>query len=60
VNAPTPAGAARRDTDLVRKKAAMVGSHNWSNEGVATNRDANLIFHDRQIAEYLAEIFDDD
>jgi phosphatidylserine/phosphatidylglycerophosphate/cardiolipin synthase-like enzyme len=47
-------------TIIVDKKVAMVGSHNWSNEGVATNRDASLIFHDQEIAEYLAEVYDDD
>jgi phosphatidylserine/phosphatidylglycerophosphate/cardiolipin synthase-like enzyme len=46
-------------TIIVDKKVAMVGSHNWSNEGVAANRDASLIFHDQEIAEYLAEIYDD-
>jgi phosphatidylserine/phosphatidylglycerophosphate/cardiolipin synthase-like enzyme len=38
----------------------MFGSHNWSNEGVRTNRDASLIFDDPQIAAYLAEIYDYD
>jgi len=38
----------------------MFGSHNWSNEGVKTNRDASLIFYDREIAEYLAEVYDYD
>jgi PLD-like domain len=47
-------------TIIVDDKTAMVGSHNWSNEGVAANRDASLIFFDPEIAEYLAGVFDDD
>ena len=47
-------------TIIVDGETAMVGSHNWSNEGVAANRDASLIFFDREIAEYLTGVFDDD
>ena len=42
------------------KSVVMFGSHNWSNEGVKTNRDASLIFKDKEIAEYLAEVYDYD
>ncbi len=45
---------------IVDKSVVMFGSHNWSNEGVKTNRDASLIFKDKQIAEYLAEVYDYD
>ena len=38
----------------------MFGSHNWSNEGVKTNRDASLIFDDEEIAQYLAKVYDYD
>jgi len=38
----------------------MFGSHNWSNEGVKTNRDASLIFYDEEIAQYLAQAYDYD
>ena len=38
----------------------MFGSHNWSNEGVKTNRDASLIFDDPEIAAYLAGVYDYD
>ena len=38
----------------------MFGSHNWSNEGVKTNRDASLIFDDEEIAAYLAKVYDYD
>ena len=44
-------------TIIVDRRAAMVGSHNWSNEGVSTNRDATLIFFDEEIADYLARIY---
>jgi hypothetical protein len=45
---------------IVDKSVVMFGSHNWSNEGVKTNRDASLIFYDKEIAEYLAEVYDYD
>ncbi|MGB7976924.1 MAG: phospholipase D-like domain-containing protein [Roseiarcus sp.] len=45
---------------IVDKSIVMFGSHNWSNEGVKTNRDASLIFDDKEIAEYLAEVYDYD
>lgn len=47
-------------TIIVDGKIVMFGSHNWSNEGVKTNRDASLIFDDQEIAEYLAQVFDYD
>jgi hypothetical protein len=45
---------------IVDGKVAMLGSHNWSNEGVSTNRDASLIFFDEEIARYLARIYEHD
>jgi hypothetical protein len=45
---------------IVDGKVVMFGSHNWSNEGVKTNRDASLIFDDEEIAAYLAEVYDYD
>ena len=45
---------------IVDKSVVMFGSHNWSNEGVKTNRDASLIFNDKEIAEYLAQVYDYD
>src|SRR6202453_1439933 len=45
---------------IVDTSVVMFGSHNWSNEGVKTNRDASLIFDDKEIAEYLAEVYDYD
>jgi PLD-like domain len=52
--------ACHNKTILVDGKVALFGSHNWSNEGVKTNRDASLIFFDREVAEYLGEVFDYD
>jgi len=45
---------------IVDKSVVMFGSHNWSNEGVKTNRDASLIFKDKEIGEYLAQVYDYD
>lgn len=52
--------ACHNKTIIVDGAVVMFGSHNWSNEGVKTNRDASLIFYDKEIAEYLAEVFDYD
>ena len=45
---------------IVDKSVVMFGSHNWSNEGVKTNRDASLILKDKEVAEYLAQVYDYD
>jgi PLD-like domain len=45
---------------LVDSKFAVVGSHNWTNEGTTYNRDASLLFDDVQIAQYLESVFDHD
>lgn len=52
--------ACHNKTIIVDGKIVVFGSHNWSNEGVKTNRDASLIFDDAEIAAYLAEIYDYD
>ena len=52
--------ACHNKTIIVDGKVVMFGSHNWSNEGVKTNRDASLIFDDEEIAAYLAEVYDYD
>jgi phosphatidylserine/phosphatidylglycerophosphate/cardiolipin synthase-like enzyme len=41
-------------------KRVLIGSHNWSSLGVTLNRDASLIFDDTEIAQYFAEVFDED
>jgi hypothetical protein len=52
--------ACHNKTIIVDDEVALFGSHNWSNEGVKTNRDASLIFDDKEIAAYLGEVFDYD
>lgn len=45
---------------VVDGKRVLVGSHNWSSDGVSLNRDASLIFDDREIAGYFLAVFDED
>jgi hypothetical protein len=52
--------ACHNKTIIVDDSVVMFGSHNWSNEGVKTNRDASLLFDDADIAKYLAQVFDYD
>lgn len=52
--------ACHNKTIIVDGKTVVFGSHNWSNEGVKTNRDASLIFADQEIAAYLAQVYDYD
>jgi len=42
---------------IVDSKVVLVGSHNWTNQGVTSNRDASLIFHHPEIACYYERIF---
>ncbi|CCD95596.1 hypothetical protein BRAO375_450002 [Bradyrhizobium sp. ORS 375] len=52
--------ACHNKTIIIDGKTVVFGSHNWSNEGVKTNRDASLIFADPEIAAYLAQVYDYD
>jgi phospholipase D-like protein len=52
--------ACHNKTIIVDGKVVMLGSHNWSNEGVRTNRDASLLFDDEEIAAYLAQVYEHD
>ena len=52
--------ACHNKTIIVDRKTVLFGSHNWSNEGVLTNRDASLIFYDEEIADYLAKVYEYD
>ena len=45
---------------IVDGKRVLLGSHNWSGPGVTLNRDASLIFDDREVAEYYASAFEID
>jgi len=42
---------------VVDSKVVAVGSHNWSDEGTQTNRDATLIIHHPGAAQYFEKIF---
>jgi hypothetical protein len=52
--------ACHNKTIIVDGEVVLFGSHNWSNEGVRTNRDASLIFYDEEVAAYLAEVYEHD
>jgi hypothetical protein len=42
-------------------KHVVIGSHNFTNQGVTINRDASLIFYnDAEIAEYCRKVFEHD
>jgi 3-phenylpropionate/cinnamic acid dioxygenase small subunit len=41
-------------------KTVVVGSQNWSTEGVDSNRDASVAIQNPQMAAYWAKIFDND
>lgn len=45
---------------VVDRKRVLLGSQNWSNDGVSVNRDASLLFDDEALAEYFADIFEHD
>jgi phosphatidylserine/phosphatidylglycerophosphate/cardiolipin synthase-like enzyme len=45
---------------IVDGRRVLIGSHNWSQPGVTLNRDASLIFDDKEIAEYYSEAFEID
>lgn len=42
---------------IVDSKVVVVGSHNWSKQGVSENRDASLIFWNPDIAKYYEQVF---
>jgi phosphatidylserine/phosphatidylglycerophosphate/cardiolipin synthase-like enzyme len=45
---------------LVDSRWTLVGSHNWTNEGVLYNRDASLLFDNAQITAYFEKVLDHD
>lgn len=45
---------------IVDRKRVLLGSQNWSSDGVSVNRDASLLFDDEPLANYFADIFDHD
>jgi phosphatidylserine/phosphatidylglycerophosphate/cardiolipin synthase-like enzyme len=42
---------------VVDSKTVMLGSQNWSADGVLRNRDASLIIFDEEVAHYYEQIF---
>jgi hypothetical protein len=38
----------------------LIGSQNWSNDGVSVNRDASFLFDDAPLARYFGQIMDHD
>jgi hypothetical protein len=45
---------------IVDGKRILIGSHNWSKPGVTLNRDASLLFDDKEVAQYYTEAFEID
>lgn len=45
---------------VVDGRRILIGSHNWSTDGLTQNRDASLIFDDRQVAQYFLDVFEVD
>ncbi|MEO8575773.1 MAG: phospholipase D-like domain-containing protein, partial [Gemmatimonadales bacterium] len=45
---------------IVDRKRIVLGSQNWSNDGVSVNRDASLLFEDAPLSEYFRAIFEHD
>lgn len=43
---------------MVDGQRVLVGSHNWSAQGVTLNRDASLLFDDVEIAQYYLRAFE--
>jgi V8-like Glu-specific endopeptidase len=42
---------------MVDGKKVLIGSQNWSNDGVSVNRDASLLFEDEELTAYFRQIF---
>jgi hypothetical protein len=45
---------------IVDRKSVLISSANWSSAGALRNRDAGLIVHDAEVADYYSRIFLDD
>jgi hypothetical protein len=42
---------------VIDSKTVLLGSHNWTNQGVEANRDASLLIHDPGVASYYEQVF---
>lgn len=45
---------------IIDSSIVVMGSQNWSGQGVSTNRDASLVIHNADAAKYWGQIFDHD
>jgi hypothetical protein len=45
---------------VIDSNRVLLGSHNWTNQGVLVNRDASLILYDAEAAKYFEDIFEYD
>jgi hypothetical protein len=52
--------ACHNKTLIVDGAEVLIGSHNWSNDGTVSNRDASLLFFDEEIARYFGAIYEVD
>ena len=42
---------------VIDSKTVLLGSHNFTNEGVLANRDASLLIHNEDVAQYYERVF---
>jgi phosphatidylserine/phosphatidylglycerophosphate/cardiolipin synthase-like enzyme len=42
---------------VIDSTTVLLGSHNWTNEGIQANRDASLLIHNPEIAGYYEAVF---
>ena len=45
---------------IVDDELVVIGSHNWTSQGVQSNRDASIVFFDDEIIRYYNDLFDRD
>jgi hypothetical protein len=50
-------GACHTKGIVIDSGTVLLGSHNWTNQGVEANRDASLLIHDPEIAGYYERVF---
>src|SRR5262249_34946341 len=50
-------GACHTKGIVIDSSTVLLGSHNWTNQGVQVNRDASLLIHHPQIAQYYERVF---
>ncbi|HKQ12508.1 MAG TPA: phospholipase D-like domain-containing protein [Steroidobacteraceae bacterium] len=42
---------------IIDSRHVLIGSHNFTNDGIQFNRDASLVIHDEGIAKYYEDVF---